>query len=291
MQGVNRRRLLTGFAAAALPAAAQAAAPDPFSAIEARLGGRVGVLALDTASGRRLARRADERFPMCSVFKWLLAAAVLARVDRGHERLERKIAYGKADLVGVSPVTEAHLGEGALSVGELCAAAVTRSDNGAANLLLASLGGPAGLTAWVRETGDRTTRLDRNEPSLNTAIPGDPRDTTTPRAMVEDLQRIVLGNVLSAPSQERLTGWLVANQTGDHRLRAGLPKDWRVGDKTGTSGSAAATANDVAVAWPSQGKPILIAAFLTAGRGDDAARDAALAEIGRIVGTQLGPRL
>lgn len=278
------RRAVLSLALAALAAPAAAAGQrDALAAIEARVGGRLGVLAVDMASGRRLAWRSDERFPMCSVFKWLLAAAVLARVDKGAEQLSRRIAYTKADLVGVSPVTAAHIEEGALPVGVLCEAIVTRSDNGAANLLLDSLGGPKALTAWLRSIGDAVTRLDRNEPTLNTALPGDPRDTTTPEAMVADLQRIVLGPVLQPQSRARLTDWLVGAKTGDARLRAGLAKGWRVGDKTGTSASEAGTSNDVAVVWPSRGGPILIAAFLTRATTDDPARERALADVGRLV--------
>jgi beta-lactamase class A len=287
---LDRRALIaSGLAAAApLPSARAAAPRDRFAAIEARLGGRVGVQAFDTGSGRRIARRADERFPMCSVFKWLLAANVLARVDAGREQLEREVRYRARDLVGYAPVTRGHVSEGRLSVAQLCAAAVTVSDNGAANLLLNSIGGPHALTRWLRRSGDPTTRCDRMEPALNSSIAGDPRDTTAPAAMVGDLQRIVLGEVLSPASRERLTGWLLANKTGDARLRAGFPKGWRVADKTGTSAEQAATSNDVAVVWPPGRKPILVAAFLTRGHADAKARDAGLAEIGRIVATEFG---
>ncbi|HTK34806.1 MAG TPA: class A beta-lactamase [Caulobacteraceae bacterium] len=288
------RRALIGAGAAAAFAGPQAlaatrsqGAQQNLRALERWVGGRLGLAALNTGSNRWLAYRADERFPMCSTFKWLAAAAVLARVDRGVERLDRRIAYSKADLLFNSPTTQARVGEGAMPLGDLCAAAITLSDNGAANLLLTSLGGPAGLTRWLRSIGDAGTRLDRNEPTLNTAIPGDPRDTTKPEASIADLRRILLGKTLSDASRLQLTGWMIANKTGDRRLRAGLPKDWRVGDKTGTG--VHATSNDVAIAWPPSWPPILIAAYLTGGEAPDATREAALAEMAQIVVSALGP--
>ena len=254
----TRRQLNRAFLLAPLAGllAGNARAAD-LAALQARLahlektsGGRLGVAVLDSADGRRFGLRQDERFPLCSTFKLLLAACVLARVDRGEEQLARRIVYGRGDLVEYSPTAERHVGKPGLSVAELCEAAVTLSDNGAANLLLASLGGPAGLTDWLRGTGDEVTRLDRNEPTLNQAIPGDPRDTTTPTAMLETLQRLLLGDVLKPTSREQLRAWLLANQTGDARIRAGVPKDWKVGDKTGTGPKATGTSNDVAILWP-----------------------------------------
>jgi beta-lactamase class A len=177
---------------AAAPQETVPAPSDRLAAIEAETGGRLGVAALDSESGRRIEYRASERFAMCSTFKLLLAAAVLARVDAGHESLERRLAYGPADLLDYAPVTKARVAEGGLPVGALCAAAAGVSDNTAANLLLATLGGPEGLTRYARELGDGVTRLDRTEPALNMNAPGDPRDTTTPAAMVANLQRLFL---------------------------------------------------------------------------------------------------
>jgi beta-lactamase class A len=289
----DRRVLIGAGAAAVLSGSGALAAARPPSvktrldAIEARIGGRLGVAALDTGSGHWLAHRTEERFPMCSTFKWLAAAAVLARVDRGMERLDRRVVYTKADLLLVSPITEARVGEGSMPMGDLCMAAVTRSDNAAANLILNSLGGPIGLTRWLRHAGDDTTRLDHNEPSLNNPRPGDPRDTTTPSAMLADLRGILLGKVLSDRSRAQLIAWMIANRTGDARLRAGLPKDWRVGDKTGAWNGV--SANDVAVVWPPGHAPILVAAYLTGGKAPDKARDAALADVARVVVQALGP--
>jgi beta-lactamase class A len=217
---------------------------------------------------------------MCSTFKFLAAACVLARVDRGEESVGRRVVYGKADLVPYSPVTEKHVGEGGLAIGEICEAAVTLSDNTAGNLLLDSFGGPSGLTAYTRSLGDDVTRLDRRETELNEARPGDPRDTTTPAAMVEIMRKTVLGTVLSTGSREQLAAWLVANKTGDKRLRAGVPKGWQVGDKTG-SGANNAT-NDIAVIWPPGRAPIVVVAYYAEARGSDEERSAVLAEVGRL---------
>jgi beta-lactamase class A len=250
--------------------------------LEKKSGGRLGVAVLDTESGATLAHRADERFPMCSTFKFLAAAAVLARVDRKEESLDRRISFGRADLLEYAPATTARVGEGGMTVRELCDAAVTVSDNTAANLILATLAGPAGLTAFARSLGDKVTRLDRIEPMLNEAAPGDVRDTTAPSAMLHNLKELLLGKALAPASRDTLTAWLVANKTGNARLRAGFPAGWRVGDKTG-SGSHGTT-NDIAIVWPERRAAILIAAYLTETELASTAREGVLAEVGRIVG-------
>lgn len=250
------------------------------AALERRHGGRLGVAVLDTGSGRRIGHRIDERFAMCSTFKLLAAAAVLARVDRGVESLERRVVFGKDTLVAYSPATSRRVGAPGMTMAELCHAAITMSDNTAGNLLLHSLGGPAGWTAYARSIGDGTSRLDRIETELNEARPGDPRDTTTPAAMLANLQALLLGTALSAASREQLAGWLRANTTGATRLRAGLPPGWRVGDKTG-SGDHAVT-NDVAIVWPPQRKPLLVTAYYAESTIDADQRNAVLAEVGRI---------
>src|SRR5215469_8022915 len=167
------------------------------AAIERRTGARIGVAALDTASGKRLGYRSEKRFPMCSTFKFLAAAAVLKRVDAGRERLNRFLSYGAKDILEYAPVTKAHLNDGGMTLKALCAAAIEQSDNTAGNLLLDTIGGPAELTKFARSTGDETTRLDRKEPDLNSAVPGDERDTTSAAAMCASMQRLVLGDVLS----------------------------------------------------------------------------------------------
>lgn len=284
----RRSLIAASLAVAAMPfsrAFAQAEGEGPvarLAALERRHGGRLGVAVLDTVGGRRVNHRGEERFPMCSTFKWLAAAQVLARVDRGEERLDRRVVFGKDDLVPYSPVTEKHVGAPGMTLAELCDAAVTRSDNTAGNLLLASFGGPAGLTAFARSIGDTRTRLDRIEPELNEATPGDPRDTTTPAMMLHDLQALLLGDALSAASRAQLTAWLVANTTGDERLRAGVPADWRAGDKTGTGNHG--VTNDVAILWPPGRGPLLVAAYYAeATAATQAQRNAVLADVGRIV--------
>ena len=255
---------------------------DEIRRLESESGGRLGVCVLETATGARHVHRGDERFPMCSTFKALAAAAILARVDAGKEQLARRITFDASALVTYSPVTEKRAGGDGMTLAEICDAAVTLSDNTAANLLLASIGGPQGLTAFARGLGDEVTRLDRNEPSLNEALPDDPRDTTTPNAMASTLRTLILGTTaLSAASREQLTTWLIANKTGDTRLRAGLAKDWRVGDKTGSG--ARGTANDVAVIWPPNKSPIVITAYLTGATVSTAQQNATLASVARAV--------
>lgn len=286
----RRSLLLAGLGALAvngLPGAI-AAGPDPagpvakLMALERAHGGRLGVSILDTVGGRRVNHRGEQRFALCSTFKPLAAALVLARVDRGEERLDRRIAYESSELVTYSPVTERHVGVSGMTLAELCHAAITVSDNTAGNLLLASFGGPPALTAFMRTLGDQATRLDRIEPALNDVAPGDERDTTTPAAMLHSLRALLLGDALSTASRARLADWLVASTTGGKRLRAGLPADWRAGDKTGT-GLRGAT-NDVAVLWPPGRGPLLVAAYYDAPDEMEAElRDGVLAEVGRIV--------
>jgi beta-lactamase class A len=285
---ISRRELLTipllaGPALLSRPAAADdrnGVFQRGVAALERRHGGRLGVAVLDTAGTKPIAHRGDGRFALCSTFKCLAAAFVLARVDREEESLTRRVVYPRDYLVPYSPITEKHVGEGGLTVGEICAAAVTLSDNTAGNLMLDSFGGPAGLTAYMRSLGDNVTRLGRREPTLNEAAPGDPRDTTTPVAMLELLRETVLGTALSASSREQLTAWLVANKTGDKRLRAGVPKGWRVGDKTG-SGRNNAT-NDVAVIWPPGRAPIIVTAYYLEAHASEDERNAVLSEVGRL---------
>jgi beta-lactamase class A len=231
------------------------------------------------AGGRRVGYRVDERFPLCSTYKLLAAALVLARVDRSDDSLDRRIAFSKMDLVIHSPVTKRHIGLGGMSLSELCEAAIRWSDNTAGNLLLASFGGPPALTAFVRTLGDEITRLDRIETALNEAAPGDLRDTTTPAAMLNNMQRLLVGDTLSAVSRGLLTGWLL-HRAGARRLRAGFPADWRVGDKTGDGSNA--TTNDIAIAWPPDRAPILVAAYYTGSTIGDRERDMVIAEACRL---------
>jgi beta-lactamase class A len=192
------------------------------AAIEQGLSGRLGVAVLDTGDGRQLEHNATDRFPMCSTFKFLAAAAVLQRVDENREHLDRKLSYGASDLLAWSPITKQHAQEGGMTLDALCAAAIEYSDNTAANLLLQTIGGPDGLTQFVRSLGDSITHLDRNEPTLNTAIKGDQRDTTSPVSMLQDLRVLLLGEKLSSAARQQLEAWLLANTTGNKRLRSGV---------------------------------------------------------------------
>jgi beta-lactamase class A len=280
---LNRRTLLTG-AATLLPAMHGRAAGNAaaqLADIEQRYGGRLGIAAVDTGSGTYIGHRAGERFPMCSIFKFLAAAAVLNRVDTGKDSLDRKISYGGGDLLSYAPITKAHLHDGDMTLGALCAAALQWSDNTAGNLILATAGGPQAGTAYARTLGDTVTRMDRTEPTLNTAIRGDPRDTTTPEAMLNDMRALLLGQALSPASCAQLTEWLVGDQVGGKRLRAGVPQTWRVGDKTGTGDNG--TGNTIGIFWPPNRAPILAAAFLTGSSPSLDSLNAAHAEVGGVL--------
>lgn len=283
---MGRRPVLLGLLAVAMTAPRGALAAGALekdfrtrlAELERRQGGRLGVDVLDIVHGTRVQHRAHERFPMCSTFKFLAAARVLARVDRGEDQLNRRIVFSEMELVSYSPVTRDHLGGEGMTLEALCEAAVTVSDNTAGNLLLDSFGGPAALTRYVRTLGDTKTRLDRRETALNEAKPGDPRDTTTPAAMLLCMQKLLVEGALSASSRELLIRWMTASQTGAKRLRAGVPPDWRAGDKTGTSGNG--VVNDIAIFWPPGRPPLLVSAYYQGPQGQD---DAVLEAVGRLV--------
>ena len=249
--------------------------------IEVSVAGRLGVAVLDTGTGELVGHRLDERFAMCSTFKFIAVAMVLARVDGGQERLDRRIEVTQSALLDWSPVTSKRVGGAGMTVDELCAAAITVSDNAAANLLLAASGGPAAVTAFARRIGDDVTRLDRTEPTLNEGTPGDPRDTSTPRAMAQTLRRVLLGDALSDVNRDRLLKWMTAVETGVNRLPAGLPPGWRIAHKTGTG--RLGTTNDIGVVWPPQGAPRVVVGYLTECKAPGDAREAALASVARSV--------
>ncbi|OYT87768.1 MAG: class A beta-lactamase [Burkholderiales bacterium PBB6] len=231
--------------------------------LESQHGGRIGVCLMETRTGRLWQYRADERFAMCSTFKLLLAAAVLTQVDAGRLSLQQTVAVRKTDLVPYAPVMEGLLGTRAavqVPLGMLCEATVGVSDNAAANVLLPWVGGPAGLTRLLRAWGDAVTRLDRNEPELNSNLPGDARDTTSPAAFARTVASVVHGSTLSSQSRQQLQLWLRGASTGMNRLRAPWPADWQAGDKTGTGPRGAV--NDVAVAWPPGQPPLVLAVFM-----------------------------
>ncbi len=284
---IDRRRFgLAALSLAAAPAWPKApAALDLTAAIKAAetlSGGRVGLCVNDLATGRNFAWRGDERFPMASTFKLPLVAAVLQRIEAGQDRLDRAIPVKAQDILGNSPISARHVG-GTATVAQLAEGTITHSDNTAANLLLPSIGGPAGLTAFLRRTGDPVTRLDRIEPAMSEATPGDPRDTTSPIAIAATWQRLLTGNVLAPASRQRLITWLVANTTGGTRLRAGLPKTWRIGDKTGTGDHG--TVNDIAITWPARQAPasLIIACFITGGTAPDKTLHRVHADLARAI--------
>jgi beta-lactamase class A len=280
---VNRREVLcSSLALLASPSSAHPAPVAEIADYETASGGRIGLCVENFRTGAKIAWRADERFVMCSTFKASLAACVLARVDKGLTRLDEPIAYGPDDLLEYAPVAKQNLEKGAMSVADMCKAAVELSDNTCANALLARVGGPSALTAFWRSIGDEVSRLDHNEPELNRSPPGDPHDTTTPAAMAGNLRSLIFGNVLSMNSRERLTAWMLGCKTGDNRLRAGLPKDWRVGDKTGNNGKDAA--GDIAMTWNTRGEPVLICAYTQGGAPTARQIEAVFAGIGRFVG-------
>jgi beta-lactamase class A len=250
-----------------------------FVEIETRLGARLGATIIDTHTGKRWTHRSDERFPLTSTFKAFACAGLLARVDAGEEDPNRLVVFQKSDLVSYSPVTEKRVGSEGMTLSELCEAATSLSDNSAGNMVLDSLGGPAGFTKFMRSIGDDVTRLDRKETGLNEAVPGDSRDTTTPNAIARTLQNLILGDKLSLHSRHQLENWLVSNQVGGPLLRAGLPEDWRIADRTGAGGHGSRSI--VAVVWPPQQKPLVVAIYITGTEASIDDRNAAIAEIGR----------
>lgn len=275
----------TRAAAAAADAIAPAAAATTLADLERDAGGRLGVCAIDTASGRVIEHRAGERFPFCSTFKAMLSAAVLAQSVERPGLLQQRVTYTRADLVSYSPVSEKHVGAG-MTVAALCEAAIQYSDNSAANLLMKLIGGPSAVTAYARSIGDDTFRLDRWETELNTALPGDPRDTTTPAAMAASLRVLMLGDALPAAQRAQLVAWLRGNKVGDKRIRAGVPAGWAVGDKTGTGDYG--TTNDAGVIWPTSRAPIVLAVYYTQTRADARAKDDVIASVARIVAQTFG---
>ncbi|WP_374223388.1 class A beta-lactamase [Streptomyces sp. F63] len=254
-------------------------------ALESEHGARLGVFARNLGTGETVVRRADERFPMCSLFKPIAAAAVLRDHDRRGAFLARRIRYSDSDLVVHSPVTEQHVAEG-MTVGELCDAALRFSDNTAANLLLRELGGPRAVTRFCRSIGDRTTRLDRWEPELNSAEPWRAEDTTSPRAIARTYTRLAAGDALPPADRDRLTGWMLANTTSDERFRAGLPAGWDLADKTG--GGDYGTNNNAGIAWTPDRTPIVLAVLTTKPAPDARPDNALIAETAALLAADLG---
>ncbi|WP_144127882.1 class A beta-lactamase [Catellatospora sichuanensis] len=266
------------------PSAAAPSAATAFADLETRFDARLGVYAIDTGTGRTVEHRADERFAYASTFKALAAAAVLDTTTA--EQLDRVVHYTDADLVTYSPVTEKHVQTG-MSLRDLADAAVRYSDNTAGNLLLDHLGGPDGFEKALRGLGDQTTDVARREPELNQATPGDTRDTSTPRALVDDLRAYTLGDGLADDDRTVLNDWLRGNTTGAKLIRAGVPAGWQVGDKTGAA--AYGTRNDIAVIWPTDGAPIVLAILSSHDEQDAKYDDALIAQAAAAAITALRP--
>ncbi|MEO8017364.1 MAG: class A beta-lactamase [Pseudomonadota bacterium] len=284
----TRRALLVASAAATFSSGASAAesADKALKRIHERIGGRLGVHVLDSQSGRRIGFDQDSRYAMASTFKLPLAAALLWQVDRKAFSLDRPMPIAKNNLVSHSPAVEAKLQAGAtiMTIRELCAAAMMLSDNAAANVLLNGIGGPQALTAFFRTLGDSTSRLDRIEPELNSNLPGDLRDTSTPHAMVDLMLKIFTQNVLSLTARALLIDWMAGARTGLDRVRAGIPKSWNAGDKTG--GGANGAINDLVIAYPPGRRPIFVAVYMSESKLSAVELNAAHAEIGSIVANE-----
>jgi beta-lactamase class A len=239
-------------------------ADSAFTALQKQFDARLGVWALNTANATQVEFNADQRFAYCSTHKAFSAAAVLR--NNSLDGLDTVVRYTTADLVANSPVTQVHVSTG-MTLRAICDAAIRYSDNTAANILFGQLGGPAGLQSFLRTLGDDVTQCARLEPALNSAIPGDIRDTTTARAWGTDLEAVTLGNGLSADRQALLNGWLVGNLTGTGLIRAGVPAGWKVGDKTGNGDYG--TRNDMAVIWPPAAEPMVMVVLSSRPKLDD----------------------
>jgi len=249
--------------------------------IEEKLGARIGIAVYDEETGRNWQYHADDRFPITSTFKTLACATLLSRVDAEQEQLDRILTFEESTLVTYSPITKARVGTNGMSLSELCEATMFMSDNTAANLILDTIGGPAAITAFTRSIGDEVTRLDRREPDLNEAAPGDERDTTTPNAMAITLRTLVLGDALSEQSREQLAEWLKGNKVGDALFRIGVPSDWIVGDRTGAGGNGSRSI--AAIMWPPKREPIIATVYIAETEASFDARNAAIAEIGKLI--------
>lgn len=250
------------------------------AALEKKANGRLGVALIDTADNSQTLYRADERFAMCSTSKVMAAAAVLKQSETQKDLLNQRIAIKPSDLINYNPIAEKHV-NGTMTLAELAAAALQYSDNTAMNKLIAHLGGPGNVTAFARAIGDETFRLDRTEPTLNTAIPGDPRDTSTPLAMAQTLRNLTLGAALGEAQRAQLVTWLKGNTTGAASIKAGLPAAWVVGDKTGSGDYG--TTNDIAVIWPEHRAPLILVTFFTQPAQHAQSRRDVLASAAKIV--------
>ncbi|QHB32632.1 class A beta-lactamase BlaA [Yersinia canariae] len=275
---------LAHFALPAWAGAVSATLDKQLAELERGANGRLGIAMINTANGTKIQYRGTQRFPFCSTFKFMLAAAVLGKSQSQPNLLDKHINYHESDLLSYAPITRKNLAHG-MTVAQLCAATVQYSDNTAANLLIKELGGVEAVNQFARSIGDQMFRLDRWEPDLNTAVPNDPRDTTTPAAMAMSMNKLVLGDALLPAQRNQLAVWLKGNTTGDATIRAGAPKDWVVGDKTGSGDYG--TTNDIAVLWPTQGAPVVLVVYFTQREKDAKPRHDVLASATKIMLSQL----
>ncbi|HBI18767.1 MULTISPECIES: class A beta-lactamase [unclassified Brevundimonas] len=294
-RGFDRRTLIGGVGAMTLvgcyPKREKPQAEDDqpeflLADLEARHGGRLGVAALDVGSQRRVSWRGQERFPFCSTFKAFLAVAILERVQRDEEQLDRAVPIVRTDMIPHAPVTEKAIGR-TLTIRELIQAAVEVSDNPAANILIREMGGIAVWRSWWPTFGDTTTLISRLEPDLNTALPDDPRDTCLPDQSIANIRELAFGDRLIPTHDQMIQGWMTASPTGPNRIKAGAPQGWTVAHKTGTGANG--TANDIGVAFPLSGAPVILATYFTgATQASDDQRDAVIAEATRRAFKALG---
>ncbi|CNL64176.1 class A beta-lactamase BlaA [Yersinia proxima] len=275
---------LVNFALPSWAAGVSGSLDKQLAELEQSANGRLGIAMINTANGSKILYRGAQRFPFCSTFKFMLVAAVLGQSQSQPNLLNKHINYHESDLLSYAPITRKNLAHG-MTVSELCAATIQYSDNTAANLLIKQLGGLAAVNQFARSIGDQMFRLDRWEPDLNTALPNDPRDTTTPAAMAASMNKLVLGDALLPAQRSQLATWLKGNTTGDATIRAGAPADWMVGDKTGSGDYG--TTNDIAVLWPTKSAPIVLVVYFTQREKNAKSRHDVLASATKIILSQI----
>ncbi|WP_394542023.1 class A beta-lactamase [Pantoea sp. SGAir0418] len=283
----NKRRIsgivllaATGYSLSAHASFDQQTLQKQIEMLENKSGGKLGLTAVDTSDGMTYSWRGDERFPMCSTSKVMVVAAILKKSESNNNLLTKKITINDGDMVNYNPVTSKYIGS-SMTITELSKAALQYSDNAAMNKLLSFLGGPRQATQFARTIGDKAYRLDRNEPSLNTAVPGDSRDTTTPSAMAETLNKLIFGTALKKEQKAKLTEWMKGNTTGLNSIKAGLPDEWAVADKTGSGDYG--TTNDIAVIWPKNHAPVILTTYFTQPKKNASARKDVLASAAKLI--------
>lgn len=258
----------------------QSSVQKKFELLENSLDGKIGVYAINTENNQHIEYRANEFFPIQSTFKLILVSAFLKKSMADKQLLQQNLRYTKQDLIPGSPITEKHLDSG-MTIFQLCAAAMRYSDNTATNLLMKKIGGPKAVSTFARSIGDQHFRIDHWEPYLN-SDPSDRHDSSTPMAMEQSLQKLILGNILGAAQRKQLVGWMKSNTTGNTKIRAGVPEGWLVADKTGSS-THYGVSNDIAVLWPPHHAPIVVALYSVRNQKDAAPSNNVIAATTRIL--------